>query len=121
MRKPVKIVLLLLLSGSFGLASCTSEPSHPDLSLIGATARGDTKAVKTLLAAGADVHAKDKDGLTALMHAAISRHTAIVHALLDAGADVNAKSAAGTTALTFAGRRGYTNIVRILKEAGARK
>jgi serine/threonine-protein phosphatase 6 regulatory ankyrin repeat subunit B len=44
-----------------------------------------------LLAAGADVNAKDKDGVTALMWASQGGHITVVQALLAAKADVNAK------------------------------
>ncbi len=49
-RKPAKIVLMLLLGGSLALASCTSKPSDLDKSLIQAAIDGDTKAVRTALA-----------------------------------------------------------------------
>ena len=70
-----------LLTVSLALAACTSEPS-----LIRAAKEGDTETVKTLLAAGADVHAKDRDGWTALMFAAVKGHTDIVRVLRQAGA-----------------------------------
>ena len=73
----------LLLTVSLALAACTSEPS-----LIRAAKEGDTETVKTLLAAGADVHAKDRDGWTALMQAAFKGHTDIVQTLLAAGTPV---------------------------------
>jgi len=72
-----------LLTVSLALAACTSEPS-----LIRAAKEGDTETVKTLLAAGADVHAKDRDGWTALMQAAFKGHTDIVQTLLAAGTPV---------------------------------
>jgi ankyrin repeat protein len=83
-RKPLKIILMLLLGVSLGLAACTSEPSEP--SLIGAAKKGDTETVKTLLAAGADVNAQNWVGQTALMQAAWHGHTAIVEILKEAGA-----------------------------------
>jgi hypothetical protein len=55
--------------------------------LIEAAMRGETLAVQTLLAAGANVHAWD-DG--ALCGAAENGHTETVKVLLVAGADVNA-------------------------------
>ena len=43
-----------------------------------------------LISAGADVNAKDNDGITALMMAAsLSTKPAVVNALLDAGADTS--------------------------------
>jgi ankyrin repeat protein len=77
------------------------------------------EVVKTLLDADADVNAKDKSGVTALMVAACAGHTEMVETLLDAGADVNAKGEVGFTALMFAAQEGHTEIVEILKQAGA--
>jgi len=109
----------LLLTVSLALAACTSEPSEP--SLIGAAKKGDTETVKTLLAAGADVHPQNEFGQTALMQAAFSGNPDTVHALLAAGADVNAKDRDGWTALMFAAVKGHTDIVRVLRQAGARE
>ena len=58
--------------------------------LIEAAKKGDTAAVKTLLAKGADVNAKDEKGWPALLVAVEAGHTATVQALLDAGVDLNA-------------------------------
>jgi rhomboid protease GluP len=81
---------------------------------------GDTEMVKTLIDAGHDVNAKEKEsGTTALMWAALAGHTETVKVLIDTGADVNAESEGGDTALTFAASEGHTEIVEILKQAGA--
>jgi ankyrin repeat protein len=47
---------------------------------------GNPDTVHALLAAGADVNAKDRDGWTALMFAAVKGHTDIVRVLRQAGA-----------------------------------
>ena len=52
----------------------------------------DIKEIKNLLAKGAYINAKDKDGYTALMKASQSSSTETVKLLLDKGADVNVKS-----------------------------
>ena len=69
-----------------------------------------------LLAAGADVNAKDKDGTTPLMLAKTAEQTKL---LIDAGADVNAMRNDGKTALRFA--VGWNNIeqTKLLIAAGA--
>ena len=61
--------------------------------------KGDIEAVRKLIASGADVNARDKDGSTALMRAAGIRKTEIVRVLLEHGADVNARDEWGETAL----------------------
>jgi ankyrin repeat protein len=70
------------------------------------------------VAAGADVHAKDRDGQTALMQAAVKGHTDIVLALVAAGADVHPQNEFGQTALMQAAVKGHTDIVQTLLAAG---
>ena len=69
------------------------------------TARiGDIESVGTKLKNGADIHAKDKYGMTALMYAAAWGKEAVVALLLrsGAGAGINDKDKYGWTALTHA-------------------
>ncbi|MBU0600637.1 ankyrin repeat domain-containing protein [bacterium] len=54
--------------------------------LVDATKRGDISTVQALLAKGAEVNAKDKDGITALMEASAQGHIEVVQALKQAGA-----------------------------------
>src|SRR5712691_9176289 len=60
---------------------------------------GDTATVEALLAHGADVNAREQEGMTALQMAAWEGDTAIVKALLAHGADVNARDQRSMTAL----------------------
>jgi len=86
--------------------------------LIEAGEKGETSKIEALLAAGAEVDARDVMGVTALMHASAEGHTQSVEALLDAGADVDAHANDGLTALMVVAR-GNTEIVRALLDAGA--
>ena len=62
-----------------------------------------------LLKAGADVNAKDTNGVTPLMHAAGScTNPETIAVLLKAGADIHAKDKLGHTALDHA--RGRNNV-----------
>ena len=70
-----------------------------DEQLIDAASWGETDKVQALLAAGADVEARDEDDLTALMQAARLGRIEVVQALLAAGADVNARTMVGWKAL----------------------
>jgi len=67
--------------------------------LHGAANCGHVAAIRVLLKAGVDVHAKTNDGSTALHEAGHSGRAEAVDALLAAGADVHAKSNGGSTAL----------------------
>ncbi|MGD1155651.1 MAG: ankyrin repeat domain-containing protein [Terriglobia bacterium] len=81
------------------------EIIDPDATpLMQAAERGDLQAVKTLLASGADVNARDQRGWTPLMHASMSlkANAEVVRTLIAAGADVNAKDRVGRTALIWA-------------------
>jgi ankyrin repeat protein len=105
-----------------------AQAAHGDINskLLKAAKAGDTAKVERLLKKDADLDAKDKDGLTALMWAAgMSKeggtalmwaagmgHTDVVKTLIDAGADV-------TSALMFAAMAGHTETVKALLDADA--
>ena len=76
---------------------------------------------RELISEGADVNAKDDNGSTPLMHAALNSKTPeIVNLLIEAGADVNAKDDTGKTPLMDAARYSSSpEIVTLLIEAGA--
>ncbi len=87
--------------------------------LMDAVVNGDSKAVKALIAAGANVNARHKAGVTVLIEAAARGYADIVRALIDAGANVNDRNVYGFTALIRATEKGSTEIVRALIDAGA--
>jgi ankyrin repeat protein len=106
---------------------------------------GDARAVKALLAHGADVNAQEREHhQTALMWAVAQRHPDVVGLLIDSRADVRARSATyaqtvvgeqtqragreelnytvmrgGATPLLFAARVGDVECARLLLTAGA--
>ena len=88
--------------------------------LIAAAFNGDLPEVQRLLAKGAEVNAKDKEGKTALMMASWNGHVEVVRVLLAKRADVNAKRNDGTTALMLASYRGHRKVSALLIEAGAK-
>lgn len=87
--------------------------------LNNAAMNGDLPRVKTLLAKGADINAKDHDGMTALMLASITGHVDVVQVLLAKGADVETKENDGATALILASENGFTEVVKALLAKGA--
>lgn len=69
--------------------------------------------------AGADVNARDPDGMTALMLAAQAGQRDLAASLLDRGADVNARTPLGITALMLAAEEGRGDIAQLLIAKGA--
>jgi len=87
--------------------------------LLKAISDGDTKKVKALIDAGADIDALGSYGGTALIQAARVGHTKIVGLLIDAGADVDAQDNDGDTALILCAMKGEAECVNALIGAGA--
>lgn len=88
--------------------------------LLQATESGDLQTMRTLLAAGAFVNARNDRGVTPLHIAAAGGDLAVVELLLQHGADVNATSNIGTTPLYNATQFGGKEAVaRVLLMHGA--
>lgn len=81
--------------------------------------RGDVPALERLLAAGADVDARDGHGQTGLMLAARAGGADTVRALLRHRAALNHTAKYGLSALMLAALNGHLEVVRLLVEAGA--
>lgn len=82
---------------------------------------GDLELTRSLLAAGADVHAQPLLAQTALQAAAAEGHYAMVSLLLTFGSNVDdlPNKFSGKTALQAAAWRGDERIVRLLLDSGA--
>ena len=91
------VILLLMVSLLIPAVATGKMPA-----LHKAAQKGDVKAVEALLKDGANMHATDKHGRTALTWAAGEGHAEVVTALLEAGADVAARDTMGRTALDYA-------------------
>jgi len=103
----ISITALLLVCGSHATAG----------ELHDAVRKGDLAAVKTLLAKGADINAKEEAlGGTPLYWAAMCNQLNIVKVLLAKGADINARDLLGGTPLHVANQ---VNIAEVLLANGA--
>ena len=80
---------------------------------------GRAAIAATLIAAGAEVNAKENVDRTPLHEAARNVHAAVVATLIAAGAEVNAKDHIGWTPLHLAARNGHAAVVATLIAAGA--
>jgi ankyrin repeat protein len=79
----------------------------------------EVEVAERLLEAGASVDARDTNGGTALMNAAVLGDSKLVDVLLEHGADVNATDLAGRPALLYATVSHYDEIRNRLLAAGA--
>jgi uncharacterized protein len=83
---------------------------------------GHTNAVRWLLGAGADVHARSKNDLANQpLHAAAAGQapTDVLTLLLDAGADVNARQRGGFTPIQATAQKGDLAATQLLLSCGA--
>ena len=107
------IIALALALGFIAASDLYADDLH------GAAKRGDTDAIRMLLAAGADPNARAKYRLTPLHYAAYMGHADATQALLAAGADSNVRDVDGTAPIYFASSNGHTDVIRALLAAGA--
>ena len=93
----------------------------PDLNdqLIQASGHGNLELVKSLLAHGAYINAKDQQGWTLLIAAAAEGGIEVSKLLLDKSADINGKGKSGRTALMWATKKGRLDVVEVLLDRKA--
>jgi len=113
-RAFLMIEVCLGVSFCLHLAAAAENPAG----LVESARRGNIEEVRHLLAAGADVNARDQ-GYTALMAASGEGHTEVVKLLLEAKAEPNAKTDTGMDALGAACGQGHAEVVKLLLKAGA--
>ncbi len=98
-------------------AACVADINED---LWAAARKGDAKAVKELLAKGADVNAKFRYGATALSYACDRGHLEVVKLLVENGADLNVRDTFyGASPLSWAASKGHADLVRYLLDKGA--
>ena len=98
-------------------AGCGGESSpradrRPAGDLVRAAGAGDLETVRRLLAAGADVDARDAGGRTAVSAAALGEHVDVARELIRAGADVDLQDDERNNALLACGETGNVALLR---------
>jgi beta-lactamase regulating signal transducer with metallopeptidase domain len=101
-------------------APVSPEQAKKDDRLLRAVWSGGTGFAKAALESGANVDARNSDGLTSLIIAARADDMQLVNLLLAHGADVHLTSPGEGNALAAAARRGQLRAVKALVEHGAR-
>ncbi|MEN9704825.1 MAG: hypothetical protein RLZZ393_704 [Pseudomonadota bacterium] len=81
---------------------------------------GDVDEARRLIAAGADVRAANRFGVTPMQLASVVADPAMIRELLKAGADADSPNAEGQTALMAVARTGNVESAQQLVKAGAR-
>lgn len=84
-----------------------------------AVLRDQFDAVDFLIANGADVEARNRNGVFPLYLAAVNGSATVTEQLLHAGADANATMPSGETVLMFAARTGVVDVLEPLLAFGA--
>jgi len=87
--------------------------------LLKAAVGGSKEIAELLIAAGADVNAKDQYGHTPLYTATVFGHQEIVELLIENGADVDVRDSLGRPPLHKAAANGHKEIVELLIVEGA--
>jgi len=119
----VEVARVIPIAWPIGLGKEGESLDDPDETpLMQAAAKGDLPAVQQLLAAKAEVNARDQSGQTALIHACRNpqANPALIKLLLAAGADPNVRSRNDYSALAWATARDNKTVAQLLRHAGAR-
>ncbi len=109
----------LVLTARAAARTTTEVNTELTRSLHGAAAKGDIELVGSLIAEGAGVNARTRDGMTPLHQAARWGQKAVAELLLAKDASVDARDVSGCTPLYYAVSRGKIEVAELLISKGA--
>ena len=102
------------------IASVDERDSNNETRLLQlAAGGGSAEDIEMVIAAGADIHATNSEGATALLFAALQGHARAIASLIRAGAKSNQAAKLGAVPVFVASLNGHTSCVQALLEAGA--
>lgn len=117
---PVSLLAVLALVGQVAAPGPFAVTAMGETtSLLEAAADNDAETVRRLIAAGADLEARDGQGRTALLVATHRNAVEAARLLIEAGADVNAMDDIDDSPFLYAGAEGRLEILRMTLKAGA--
>ena len=111
--------VIFALAASIMLIPVISAAGADD-DLCNAIKNNDIQKTRELISRGAAINAKNSNGRTPLMEAAVRGYTETAKFLIGVGADINAKSNKGETALSLASSYNNDSITQLIKKAEAR-
>lgn len=106
-----RIVKLLIKSGSNAKQRLARNNQTLLMHFVEERRNGISSIIHTLINAGVKIEARDNQGKTALMYAAINKNHSAVRTLMDAGADLKAKDIRGQKAVDYAALNGRKSSV----------
>ncbi len=109
---------ILITIAALVLVGC--GPSEAERALLIAAKVGDIEEIKQHLAAGTDVNAKDKYGVTPLHYTALMGYKEVGELLIANGADVNAHMTGCSTPLDSAIKYKYPVLADLLRKHGGK-
>ena len=119
---PVRRMIVRTAAMGLVIAAAFVKPlwaQNMETDLHRAAAANDAAAIERLIAAGADIDARDGSGATALLTATHRNHLEAARVLILAGADVNAQDKILDSPYLYAGARGHLGILELTFSHGA--
>lgn len=113
------VVLILVFSASASARAQAPPRAGGAEAFVQRVRTGDVRAVRRMLARGADPNSESAKGAPAVVLASRAGSATLVRLLLDAGANVNAEDRDQYTALHYAARLGDAALVELLLARGA--
>ncbi|OWZ00875.1 LOW QUALITY PROTEIN: Serine/threonine protein kinase, partial [Phytophthora megakarya] len=106
--------------GESVLIDVNQRDSHKQTELMKVAREGNLAAIRTLIEAGADIHAIDEKRRTALIHATENGNNLhLIQFLVECGANVNSVDDTKRTALVYALESRHLDVARLLVQNGA--